>query len=380
MIMKSKYLKHFLSMMTLPFIAATGMPTDIKKKAVKRPELKFGADGKFRILHITDIHEVDPEMDDDEDRAIPRDKCVEALNVIEKSIERTNPDLVVFGGDNINGYWEEFDYEYIRKTIEKITEPVRRRNLPLAIVFGNHDSEIMSNFREFQMMLYLQYENFLGCFNAEEMYGCGNYNVKIKSSDGKKDAYNLWFVDSNDYPYDENGKRLEGYDMVHKDQLDWYEKAEEKIKKENGGKTLPAILFQHIPVVQELDALIDVDKDDPEAFFMPREGRYVKLSPEYYISGELAETPRTPGEKGREQFELWKKHGDIRAAFFGHDHKNDFVIEMDGIKLVQTFSVGYHTYGDKRGGRLIILDENEPDNIYTESFTVERITDTDFGR
>ena len=53
---------------------------------------------------------------------------------------------------------------------------------------------------------------------------------------------------------------------------------------------------------------------------------------------------------------------------------------MDGIKLVQTFSVGYHTYGDKRGGRLIVLDENEPDNIYTESFTVERITDTDFGR
>ena len=108
--MKSKYLKHFLSMMTLPFIAATGMPTDIKKKAVKRPELKFGADGKFRILHITDIHEVDPEMDDDEDRAIPRDKCVEALNVIEKSIERTNPDLVVFGGDNIKGYSEEFYY------------------------------------------------------------------------------------------------------------------------------------------------------------------------------------------------------------------------------------------------------------------------------
>ena len=70
--MKSKYLKHFLSMMTLPFIAATGMPTDIKKKAVKRPELKFGADGKFRILHITDIHEVDPEMDDDENKSVPQ--------------------------------------------------------------------------------------------------------------------------------------------------------------------------------------------------------------------------------------------------------------------------------------------------------------------
>ncbi|MGN0547616.1 MAG: hypothetical protein ACI4I3_09805 [Acutalibacteraceae bacterium] len=85
-----------------------------------------------------------------------------------------------------------------------------------------------------------------------------------------------------------------------------------------------------------------------------------------------------PGNGDRTQFELWKKHGDVKAAFFGHDHVNDFIVEIDGIKLVQTFSTGYHTYGNKRGGRLIVLDENDPDNIYTESFVIDRITDTDF--
>ena len=316
--MKSKYLKHFLSMMTLPFIAATGMPTDIKKKAVKRPELKFGADGKFRILHITDIHEVDPEMDDDEDRAIPRDKCVEALNVIEKSIERTNPDLVVFGGDNINGYWEEFDYEYIRKTIEKITEPVRRRNLPLAIVFGNHDSEIMSNFREFQMMLYLQYENFLGCFNAEEMYGCGNYNVKIKSSDGKKDAYNLWFVDSNDYPYDENGKRLEDNEDMSDEQIAWLDARLYDAEKTG----LPVFIFNHYA----FNNTMQIEKIWPE--------------------GEL-------GERSDELRALLQKHKDLKIFFItGHIHNYFGVnkIETDGnIIMLDVPSYGKENFSFENG-------------------------------
>lgn len=48
---------------------ASGLPAS--KKYIKRfaEPLHFGADGKFRILHLTDIHEVDPEMDDDEDKS-----------------------------------------------------------------------------------------------------------------------------------------------------------------------------------------------------------------------------------------------------------------------------------------------------------------------
>ena len=72
----------------------------------KRAPLRFGADGKFRILHLTDIHEVDPEMDDEEDRQIPISKSKETINVIRRCIEIANPDLIVFGGDNISGYWQ----------------------------------------------------------------------------------------------------------------------------------------------------------------------------------------------------------------------------------------------------------------------------------
>ena len=375
--MKSKFLKTILTAALVPFAAAAGAPMSYKKAHIKQPQLKFSPDGKFRILHLTDIHEVDPEMDDDENRDIPRDKSIEALNVIKKSIERTNPDLIVFGGDNISGYWEEFTYDYISKTIDKITAPIREKNIPFAIVFGNHDSEIYKNFREFQMMLYMQYDNFIGCLNAEEMYGCGNSNILINSSKSDKPAYNIWLVDSNDYPYGENGERLPGYDCVHKSQLDWYEKTAEKLKKENGGEPLPSILFQHIPVIQEFDALEEATADCPDALYDSGKGKYLRLKDSCRISGEMKEFPSPPHNDDGLQFKLWKKHGDVKAAFFGHDHVNDFIIEIDGIKLIQTYSVGYHTYGDKRGGRLIVLDENDPDNICTESFVIDRITNTD---
>ena len=42
-----------------------GLPDSKKYIKEKQAPLRFGADGKFRILHLTDIHEVDPEMDDE---------------------------------------------------------------------------------------------------------------------------------------------------------------------------------------------------------------------------------------------------------------------------------------------------------------------------
>lgn len=50
---------------------AKGLPNSHKHIRNKQKPLQFGGDGKFRILHLTDIHEVDPEMDDDPDQQIP---------------------------------------------------------------------------------------------------------------------------------------------------------------------------------------------------------------------------------------------------------------------------------------------------------------------
>lgn len=359
---------------------ATGYPTSLQHFRDRQKPLRFRDDGTFRILHLSDIHEVSPEMDDDENPEIPISLSRETVNVIEQCVERTQPDLVVFGGDNISGYWQEYTYDYLVETINKITEPIRKRNIPLAIVFGNHDSEgeEIRPFirRENHINLYAEYENFRGCYNEEEVYGCGNYSLPVMSSDGEKIAWNIWCIDSNDYIRDENHLEIKGagYGYVHADQIAWYERKAEKLKKENGGKPVPSILFQHIPVHQEFDLFDFVDEDVEGA--LTKRGKSMIPKEGAILEGLVREAP-CPPENERSQFESWKKTGDIVAAFFGHDHVNTFVAEVDGIKLIQTIGAGYHTYGKERGGRLIVLHENSTD-FDTETLIVERITDTEF--
>ena len=343
-------------------------------KNAEREPLRFDENGKFRILQLTDIHLADPEMDDEEDRSIPQKKLEETMNVIRTCIERANPDLVVLTGDLVNGYWEEITYGYVAKIIERIVAPVKERNIPLAVVFGNHDSEL--NFhREIQMCMYLDYENCRARLNEEEMHGCGTYNLTIKSSKSDKDAFNIWLFDSNDYPRDERGVRIRegGYDYVYPDQIAWYEKTSAKLREANGGEPLPSILFQHIPVQQEYDLIesSDTEFEGDYVGFREKDGKYYRFTS--CISGRLRELPCPPNGNHREQFESWKKTGDIIAAYFGHDHTNDFIIDIDGILLCQTLGAGYWSYGYERGGRLIVLDENNPKEIYTETIEVEKL-------
>ena len=357
---------------------AKGLPNSHKHIRKKQKPLQFGSDGTFRILHLTDIHEVDPAMDDDLNPQIPINKSAETMNVIRRCIELADPDLVVFGGDNISGYWQEFTYDYMYKTIKKIVEPIAEKNIPLAIVFGNHDAEAEKDLpflnKENQISIYSEYANFRGCMNDEDVHGCGNCSLPIYSSDGSRVAWNIWCMDSNDYLRDENYNVIKhgGYGFVHNDQIAWYEKCAAQLKAENGGKTVPSILFQHIPVLQEFDLLEEIPKDTPKAvehdgkYYLPREGAL--------LNGEMGEAPSPPQAHG-EQFESWKQTGDIVAAFFGHDHVNTFTMEIDGIRLVQTPGAGYHTYGGKHGGRLIILDENKPDTYETENYFIDRVTD-----
>ena len=349
---------------------ASGLPHILKQRNLQKPPLRFRQDGTFHILQLTDIHLADPEMDDDPDRSIPLSNEVKTFQVIEGCLDRTKPDLVVLTGDMLNGYWEEMTYDYAQKIIRKVSDVFVRYDVPFALVFGNHDSEL--NFhREIQMCLYLECPNCYACLNAEEMTGCGTYNLPILAHDSDRKAFNLWMFDSNDYPRDADGKFLDGYDYVHEDQIAWYEKTAAALRAENGGIPLPSILFQHIPVQQEYDRIACADAPiSGTVGFTNKEGKYWYLTDS--VSGRLREKPCPPAGNHREQFESWVRTGDIRAAFFGHDHVNDFVIEKDGILLVQTLGAGYWTYGLERGGREIILHEDTPQKIDTASIEIRK--------
>lgn len=350
---------------------ASGYPylLNINQKQQKKPPLRFRKDGTFHILQLSDIHLADPEMDDDEDRSVPLLNEARTFEVLEKSADLLQPDLAVLTGDVINGYWEEMTYGYLYKIIRKVVQVFASRGIPLAVTFGNHDSEL--NFhREIQTAMYLEYDKFYGTLNAEEMYGCGNCNLPILSRNGsERKKFNIWLFDSGDYVRNENAKVLEGYDYVHPDQIAWYEKTAAALRAENGGVPLPAILFQHIPVQQEYDFIRTADAPiEGVSGYTDGDGRF-----HYMVgakSGRLREAPCPPAGDHREQFDSWVKTGDVLAAFFGHDHVNDFVVEKDGILLAQTLCAGQWTYGKERGCRSIILHEDDPTNIETESIEI----------
>lgn len=318
--------------------------------SAKQP-LRFNQNGKFKILVATDIHE------NEEDDA----KSADALALLTNAIEELQPDLVVFNGDNATASSPEAQ----KATIRKIVAPVAAQNIPLAVVFGNHDAEYCNLAREEQVQVYQEYENCRMVTGPANISGCGNYNLLIQNSAGTKDVFNLWFIDSGDYA--EEG----GYAYVQTDQIKWYEQTGNALKAQNGGVAVPSILFQHITVPEAYDLL--------EPVLLPGKGRvkghdihsnrYWKIKDPANTTGALREGPCPPNINNG-QFESWVNQGDVLGAVFGHDHINDFTGSVQGIQLMHTRAVGFKTYTDgvSQGVRLITLDENDLNNYTTEMY------------
>lgn len=325
---------------------------------MEKQPLKF-KNGQFKIMLVGDPHEnFDTTKNNGKAKA---EDCIALLN---KSAQELNPDLVVFLGDNASADNEE----QMRKIIGKIMNPFSSRNIPVALIFGNHDHDRTDLVNlQTQMKLFREHNNCY-MFNADDsLTGYGNYNLTIKASDSDKDIYNLWFIDSNNLCED---RELSYYDWVHEDQIEWYKKTAAELAQKNDGKVLPAILFQHAPVPEEYELLREAKfyeyYDSVEGHGKWSDKRYVLKET---VEGYMGEGPCSPCVNSGE-FDAWKEVGDIRGAFFGHDHMNDFVGYVDGIMLAQSKTAGFRPYTDgcRAGVRLITLREDNLDDIDTRMY------------
>ena len=314
-------------------------------------------DGKFKIMLLGDLHDC---YDMKTDNAA--EKMDDTLALIGKAVKELKPDLVVYMGDNARASTE---YE-MRAVISRITYPFSVSDTPFDLVFGNHDRECEVDLPT-QLKLYREHENCYA-FNADDgLSGYGNHNLVIKSGDGEKDIFNLWFIDSHNL-YSDRSKSY--YDAVHEDQIEWYKKTAKELADKNGGKVLPSLLFQHIPVPEEYELLREAkpyEKLDSVQGHKTYSDKYYMLKPE--VEGYLGEGPAVPDFNSGE-FAAWKETGDVLGAFFGHDHMNDFAGYVDGILLAQCKTAGFRVYTDgcRSGVRLITLEENNPENVQTRMY------------
>lgn len=332
---------------------------------MNKEPLKF-KNGKFKIMLIGDLHDKYNLKENN-----GKLKAEDTMALLTKAAEELKPDLVIYLGDNTSA-----DNEMqMRSSISRIVRPFTTRNIPFAVIFGNHDHDRTDGVDlKTQMKLFNEHSE---CyfFNADDsLTGYGNYNLLIKSENSDTDVLNLWFLDSNNL-YE--NREISYYDWVHEDQIQWYKKTAAEIAENNGGKPVPALLFQHAPVPEEYELL---RKAKPWEHYdaVPGHGKW---SDTMYVlkdgvEGYMGEGPCSPCVNSGE-FAAWKETGDIMGAFFGHDHMNDFAGYVDGILLAQSKTAGFFPYTDgcRTGVRLITLNENDIENFTTRMYYFKK----DFG-
>lgn len=330
-------------------------------------DFKFN-NGKFRIMQIADVQDTQKTSD-------------ATVRFIREALKKAKPDLVVFTGDQVKGYGFYLmggdNKKKVTECINKLLTPLDETGIPFTFVFGNHDDQAFSISKQEQFEIYKSHENCVAYNADDEIDGYCNHNLEIKGEDGKT-RLNVYLVDS-------LTATLDGTcDHVHENQLKWYKNTRDKLKEENGGY-VPSVVFQHIPVNEIYELLIEVPKGTPNSArgYREWEGKYFSVNPEMVTIDDrtfIGETPSVPKENGG-QFDAMNEKGDVFAMFFGHDHNNSFVGEYKGMKLGYTQGSGFNVYGPgkKRGVRLIDFDESNPADFTTTTVTVEDLEGFDVG-
>ncbi len=310
-----------------------------------RKSIKF-KNGKLKVLQISDLQDT---------------KCtsVDTLRFMEDAVKKINPDLIVFTGDQLDvvGMWGkgEKSQSNVKTAIKRLFGVFDKFDIPYVLTFGNHDCETgVSN--EKQAEFYSEFKNCI-CFDDlnDGRPDAATFNVPVLSSDGSKTALNFYIMDSH------TKTKGVGYEGVNDTQLEWYRKTSDELKNQNGGKPVPSMVFQHIPVSNIMELFNEVPKGTKGAKcdYIKGNSRYWLLDDEkLFDKFSYGETPSMT--IGTKQFDAMKAQGDVFAMFFGHDHYNSFAGKVDGIDLGYCAGAGYNCYGNKaRAVRVFEFEENE---------------------
>jgi 3',5'-cyclic AMP phosphodiesterase CpdA len=280
-------------------------------------KLSYNKDGKFKILQLTDTHYISGD---------PR--SARALKNVNEVLDAEKPDLVIHTGDLIFGKPAE-------ASIREILEPISKRKIPFAVVFGNHDDEFDKTRKELFEIVKSIPHNITS--TTEGIFGVTNYTLTLGSPDGKSIDRVLYLLDSNAYSTIEG---IKGYDHVRFDQVAWYRGQSLNFTKKNSGKPVPSLAFFHIPLPEQKDAA----RDDGAILIGTR--------------GEAVCSPAVNSGL----FVAMKEMGDVQATFHGHDHNNDYAVYWNKLFFIYGRFSGCDTvYNDLKpnGARVIELTAGE---------------------
>lgn len=298
--------------------------------------IKF-QNGKLKIMHITDTHMEDENID-------------YSLVLIARACDIEKPHIAIVTGDNVLNY---DDAEKTKSYISRFMKIFSDRNIPVAITFGNHDSEVGPLSRRELMAFYNTFDCSITNENGRELSETGTFNIPVFSGDGSKIKFNLWVFDSGDY--DDAGH----YGCMSAEDVEWYRQKSDLITKEKGKKVY-SLAFQHIIVPEVYDVLKKVNSHKLYSFrHMYNKNEYYMFDPNQVNFGTLNETPCC-GFPNYGQFEAMVEKGDVLGVFSGHDHTNAFAVKYKGIDIGNSLSTRFNgdRFSTMYGYRILEVNEN----------------------
>ena len=280
------------------------------------PRFRFNADGKFRIMQLTDTHYISGD---------PRSE--RAMKNVCEMLDTEKPDLVIHTGDIIFG-------KPAKESFKEIFSPMAQRHIPFAVALGNHDDE----FGLSRMEAYNFIRTLPGNVNTPEkgIHGASNDVLTLEASDGRT-AWVFYLLDTGNRCKD---IPMDCYDYLHFDQLQWYRNQSSAFTQQNGGKPIPSLAFMHIPVLEHVEALRDKSR---------------------MLKGNLGEEP-CPSLINSGFFAQVQEMGDVQALFSGHEHDDDYIMKWRNKYLVYGRFSGCDTVYNNllpSGCRMIELTEGE---------------------
>lgn len=305
--------------------------------------IKFNTDGSLKIMHITDTHLGDENIE-------------MSVFLINEACKRENPDIVIITGDNVHNY---DDSSKTKLYINKLMSVFQSLNIPVAVTMGNHDSETGALSRPELMQCYNSYSCSVCYSDDNNISGSASYNIPVLSSKTDEIKFNLWIIDSGDY--DNEGH----YGCADEDTVQWYKEKSDEITQQNG-KKIYSLAFQHIIVPEIYDVLKKTTKRKLYSFHhMYNKNDFYMFDPKQINFGTLNETPCC-GYCNYGQFGAMVEKGDVLGIFSGHDHTNAFGVKNKGIDIANSLSTRFNgdRFSTQYGYRIINVNENDT-SVYT---------------
>ena len=273
----------------------------------------------FRILFLTDVH-----------LSERQDSTRKTIERMVSWIESEKPDLIILGGDTVNGLNDRIRVEQFRDLMDAF-------GIYWAPVLGNHEGDrpapLMTTRKK---VVEIWSASSLCMMESDEKHtadgrvveGYGNYALSILGADGYiKNAF--YFLD--------NGSKLmkktdyEKWDMekkadtaISEAQVDWYKETYAAMKEKNGG-TLTHMCVIHKPLQILGDAIAvpaNVTYGEVTSWTYTFQGAGQNWE---YVDGDLRDKIHCPPYTDGDLYAALVKNG-ARAVFFGHDHVNDLTL------------------------------------------------------